>query len=239
VETTPALVPLILDDGVHQRLSGVAHAAELTLRTAGASRRLSGSILWTHFGASGPLVLDASRHWLRSRLNGEAVEATLNVVPDDTFESLESWCRDMARDRPRSSLRTTLAAKLPASVAEAWIGGAALDPGTTMAHLSKEDRRRLIRALVQAPLAIRESRGYNYAEVTAGGIPLAEIDPATMESRVCPGLYLIGEMLDVDGRLGGFNFQWAWSSAWVAAAAITGRLVARPRPTDDDGSARP
>ncbi|MBI3467179.1 MAG: NAD(P)/FAD-dependent oxidoreductase, partial [Planctomycetes bacterium] len=67
---------------------------------------------------------------------------------------------------------------------------------------------------------VRDSRGYPYAEVTAGGVPLEEINPATMESRKCPGLYLVGEILDVDGRIGGFNFQWAWSSAWVAAAAI-------------------
>ena len=65
-----------------------------------------------------------------------------------------------------------------------------------------------------------DSRGYSYAEVTAGGIPLDEIDPATMQSRMCPGLFLVGEILDVDGRLGGFNFQWAWSSGWVAGQAI-------------------
>ena len=77
---------------------------------------------------------------------------------------------------------------------------------------------------ILTPLDVRDSRGYNYAEVTAGGIPLAEIDPTTMESRVRRGLYLIGEMLDVDGRIGGFNFQWAWSSAWVAASAIGRKL---------------
>ena len=67
---------------------------------------------------------------------------------------------------------------------------------------------------------MRDSRGYNYAEVTAGGVPLDEIDSRTMQSRVRPGLYLVGEILDVDGRLGGFNFQWAWSSAWVAGQAM-------------------
>ena len=95
-----------------------------------------------------------------------------------------------------------------------------------MAHLTREDRRRLIAALLETPLGVKDSRGYNYAEVTAGGIPLSEIDPATMESRICPGLYLIGEILNVDGRIGGFNFQWAWSSAWVAAAAIARTLRA-------------
>ena len=92
---------------------------------------------------------------------------------------------------------------------------------TTMAHLAREDRRRLVAcARRQRRSLCVDSRGYAYAEVTAGGIPLDEIDPATMESRVCPGLYLVGEILDVDGRLGGFNFQWAWSSGWVAGHAM-------------------
>jgi predicted flavoprotein YhiN len=70
------------------------------------------------------------------------------------------------------------------------------------------------------PLPITDSRGYNYAEVTAGGITLTEIDPGTMASRVCPGLYLVGEILDVDGRIGGFNFQWAWCTARIAGEAL-------------------
>ena len=73
---------------------------------------------------------------------------------------------------------------------------------------------------------MRDSRGYNYAEVTAGGVPLEEIDHRTMASRTCDGLYLVGEILDVDGRLGGFNFQWAWSSGWVAGHAIASRAEA-------------
>ena len=82
-------------------------------------------------------------------------------------------------------------------------------------------RRRLVRALLAWPLPVRDSRGYGFAEVTAGGVPLTEIDPATMESRKCPGLHLVGEILDVDGRLGGFNFQWAWSTGWVAARGLS------------------
>jgi len=79
-------------------------------------------------------------------------------------------------------------------------------------------------ALLDTCLPVRGSRGFAYAEVTAGGVPLDQVDSATMESRLCPGLYFAGEILDVDGRLGGFNFQWAWSSAWVAASAIGRRL---------------
>ena len=90
-------------------------------------------------------------------------------------------------------------------------------------HDLAADRRRLAHALTEWPLAVTASRGYNFAEATAGGVSLDEIRWSTMESRVCPGLYLTGEILDVDGRIGGFNFQWAWASARVAAAAIAAR----------------
>ena len=88
-------------------------------------------------------------------------------------------------------------------------------------------RHALVRTLRETALPVRGSRGFAYAEVTAGGVPLDEVDSATMESRLCPNLFFTGEILDVDGRLGGFNFQWAWSSAWVAAQAIA-RVIGPP-----------
>jgi len=225
VETTPALVPLVLDDSRHTRLTGVAHPAAVIVRSNGAAPvRLTGSMLWTHFGVSGPVVLNASRHWLRSRLEGHNVTVVISVVPGETFASLEQWLTAEQQNRARALVRTVVATRVPAAVADLWTERASIDASTTLSHLTRDDRRRLIHALLETPLEVRDSRGYNYAEVTAGGIPLSEIDPTTMESRVRRGLYLIGEMLDVDGRIGGFNFQWAWSSAWVAASAIGRRL---------------
>jgi predicted Rossmann fold flavoprotein len=177
-------------------------------------------MLWTHFGVSGPVILNASRHWLRSRLAGRDATVVMSVVPGETFASLERWLSEEQRRHPRALVRTVIATRVPAAVADVWTAQAGIDASTTLSHLKREDRRRLIHALLEMPLDVRDSRGYNYAEVTAGGIPLTEVDPATMESRLRRGLYLIGEMLDVDGRIGGFNFQWAWSSAWVAASAI-------------------
>jgi len=110
---------------------------------------------------------------------------------------------------------------VPASVAAALLARLGIDITTPLAHFARDDRRRLVHALVAWPLPVVGTRGYNYAEATAGGVALDEIDPSTMASRVCRGLYLVGEMLDVDGRIGGFNFQWAWSSAWVAARALS------------------
>jgi predicted Rossmann fold flavoprotein len=221
VDTTPALVPLVLSDSAHVRLAGVAHPVAVTVRVDGSAPiRLDGAMLWTHFGVSGPVMLNASRHWLRARLDNRAVQLSVALLPGITFDALDAWLVEQQQAHPRALVRTVLASRLPAAVADTWMDVAGVDGSTTLAHLARDDRRRLVTALLETLLAVRDSRGYNYAEVTAGGIPLSEIDPATMESRLCRGLYLIGEMLDVDGRIGGFNFQWAWSSAWVAAQAI-------------------
>src|SRR5688572_11626273 len=219
IATTPALAPLLVDGA--RTLTGVAHPAAMTLRLDGRTViRLAGPLLWTHFGVSGPLALNMSRHWHRARLDGHHPVIAVSLLPGETFESLEAWWLDQERLRPRAQLGTVLATRLPAAVAEAWIATAGVPADVTLAHVSRERRRRLVHALLDTPLAVSDSRGYSYAEVTAGGVPLDEIDSATMQSRVCDGLYLVGEILDVDGRLGGFNFQWAWSSAWVAAQAI-------------------
>jgi predicted Rossmann fold flavoprotein len=226
VETTAALAPLVLGGGRHVALAGVSHPAALSLRVNGrVSTRLEGALLWTHFGASGPVVLNVSRHWHRARLDAGDVELVVSVCPEESFESLEAWWRAQERERPRAQVNTVLATRLPGAIADAWIAAAGIDRETTMAHVNRDDRRRLIHSLIETPIEALDSRGYAYAEVTAGGIPLDEIDAATMQSRVCPGLYLVGEILDVDGRLGGFNFQWAWSTGYVAGHAIAKALT--------------
>jgi predicted Rossmann fold flavoprotein len=227
VATTPALAPLVLRGSMHEALSGVSHVAALTLRVAGRTVvRLEGSLLWTHFGVSGPVVLNLSRHWHRATLEGDAAEVRLSLLPGDTFDSLDRRLLDETESRPRVQIATVLGGWLPQAVAAAWLAPGGLDRETTMAHLSREDRRRLVHALLDSALDVQDSRGYAYAEVTAGGVPLDEIDTATMESRRQRDLYLVGEVLDVDGRLGGFNFQWAWSSGWVAGHALARTLEA-------------
>jgi predicted Rossmann fold flavoprotein len=148
------------------------------------------------------------------------VAATVSFVPGLDHDEVDRVWLDRTRDRPLASIATVLASLVPASLASALLQRLAIEPATTLAELRRDDRRRLIRALTEWPLSISGSRGYNFAEATAGGVDLREIDPKTMQSRKCHGLYLVGEVLDVDGRIGGFNFQWAWSSAAVAAAAL-------------------
>ena len=225
VPTTPALAPLLLDaaDAVHAAVSGVSHDVELAVRVDGAiAIRLTGALLWTHFGISGPVALNASRHWLRAQLDGRPVAMTANLRPGRQFDEVDGEWQRLAIANPKASVQTTLASMLPASVAAAILLRLSLDGRSTLAHFPRDDRRRLARALVEFPLAVTGSRGYTHAEATAGGITLAEIDASTMASRTCPGLSCVGEILDVDGRIGGFNFQWAWSSGFVAGRALSG-----------------
>jgi predicted Rossmann fold flavoprotein len=225
VPTTPALVPLVLADapggGMHRTLSGVSHDVELSLWADGRiTTRQRGSLLWTHFGISGPVTLDVSRHWLRVEREGRRALLTASFCPGDSFERLETRWMAAVSTRPKGSVVTALAAQVPESVASALLERIQVDLRRELAHLTRSERRRLVHALLEWPLPVSGCRGYNYAEATAGGVTLDEVNPATMESRVCPGLYLIGEMLDVDGRIGGFNFQWAWSSAFVAGRGL-------------------
>jgi predicted Rossmann fold flavoprotein len=217
---SPALVPLVLEDGLQRGLSGVAALVELTVRRPPKPLRLRGPLLFTHFGVSGPVVLDASRYWSQAQAQGLSCEIQASFLPGLDFAAAERWLLDAARTSPSGLLRAKLAERMPVSLAAAFLAraGAALD--TRLDRLTRDTRRLLLTEILEWRLPVRESRGYNVAEVTAGGVPLSEVDPATMESRRAPGLFLVGEILDVDGRLGGFNFQWAWSSAWAAAGGL-------------------
>lgn len=224
VPPVPALVPLLLDPSAglaHAELSGVSHDAEIAVWLDGRIvERIQGPLLWTHFGISGPAALDVSRHWTRATGDGRRVELTLSFLPGSGFEGAGARLASSAAERPRASLQTIVADLVPAAVAAALLGALRIDPSQPAGSLTRESRRQLAHALAEWRLPVVGTRGYNVAEVTAGGVDLAEIDPKTMASRVCPGLFLVGEMIDVDGRLGGFNFQWSWASAKTAARAL-------------------
>ena len=220
--TVPALVPLMLDDRMfHKTLSGLSQHVELTTIAEGrVVDRRTGSLLWTHFGISGPVVMDASRFWTLGHEQGETVEVYGNFLPGQTQEQAKLWLMEQATDNPRRSLLNTWAQQIPERFAEALCAYAECDPKTAVAQVPRKDRDRLLAALTKFNFLVSHDRGWNYAEVTAGGVPLEEIDFRTMESRLAPGLYLIGEILACDGRIGGFNFQWAWATGFLAGRAV-------------------
>lgn len=226
--TVPALVPLVLDDQMfHQSLSGLSQEITLTTTVNGhTADTRTGSLLWTHFGISGPVVMDASRFWTLARERGEDARIHANFLPGQTPEQARAWFVHEASHRPRRSLVNTLTLRVPERFAEALCGHVGCSPQQAVAQVCRADRERLIAALTKLALPIERARGWNYAEVTAGGVPLEEIDYRTMESKLVPGLYLVGEILDCDGRIGGFNFQWAWATGFLAGRAAAG-LVSR------------
>lgn len=222
VPTAPALEPLILAGAFHAPLSGIAHDAAIRVSRPGEKNvDLRGSLLWTHFGISGPLALDASRFMRRARLAGRAAAMRLSFTPDRSPEDVDRHLVAAVRDRPHQHVATELgrAFGLVQAVALRLAERAAGQDGP-LSKLTRDERRALVKALTAFPLEIVDGRGYNFAEVTSGGVSLDEVNPKTMESRLAPGLYFVGEILDVDGRIGGFNFQWAWSTAKVAGRAL-------------------
>lgn len=237
--TYPALVPLILESTFfHAGLSGISHDATITTQVnKKVIDRRTGSLLWTHLGISGPVVLDASRFWVMAKGQGQEVRVTMSCFPDKTNEEVEQWIGQVSRQPGRKTVGNFLAQQLPTRLVQAlclMVDQEHQDLGEPspknlesmpMNQLPQLKRKTLTKVLTELHLPVVGNRGWNFAEVTSGGIPLSEINPKTMMSRKVPGLYLIGEMLDCDGRIGGFNFQWAWSTGFIAGTSASANLA--------------
>ena len=206
VEPRPALVPLTLggEDVLFRELSGVA--AEVVARCGKAAFREAA--LFTHRGLSGPAILQVSSYWKR----GEAVE--IDFLPDRAA----SWLVEAKRTAPRARLSKLLGEALPARLAAAL--GERLGLDGEIGQLGDKALNAAAQRLGHWGFVPNGSEGFAKAEVTAGGISTAELSSQTMEARKVPGLYAIGEAVDVTGWLGGYNFQWAWASARAAGQAI-------------------
>ena len=228
-DTWPALVPLVLDEDFgHADLSGVSHRAELSVRVGG--KRIAsatGELLWTHFGISGPVALDISRTWVREEELGHAPTLHCHSVPDFSREEIEDAFLSEGRRTPTMTAERFLSHELPRRIAQWHCRRSGLEPRHPISQVPKEARRTLLDRVSALHLPATAPRGWNVAEVTAGGVPLAEIDHRTFASRACDQLSLVGEILDCEGRLGGFNFQWAWASGAAAGRAIAKRVGSR------------
>jgi predicted Rossmann fold flavoprotein len=233
--TVPALVPLVLETTFfHAALSGVSMNVEfLTLVNNQLVDRRTGSLLWTHFGVSGPVVMDASRFYALAKQGGHQVELRCNFVPGSDAQAMDRELVRRIGASPHLSVKKLLTASVTERVAEAFCRLCGVDPGTPSGQLTKDRRAALVQTLTGLTLPVVRDRGWNHAEVTAGGVPLKEVNFRTMESKLVRGLYLVGEMLDCDGRIGGFNFQWAWATGFIAGHAAAADLSRRKRrPTD-------
>ncbi len=196
--TRPGLVPLTLKV---PELSGVS--VEVVTRLGRASFREA--MLFTHRGLSGPAILQISSYWLPGQ------EIAIDLLPD--LDAV-SFLKDRKRDRPRAELRTVLAEVLPQRLAQH------LAAEGTMANLRDRDLEALADRLKAWKIVPTGTEGYAKAEVTVGGVDTDELSSRSMEAKRVPGLFVVGEAVDVTGWLGGYNFQWAWSSGWAAGEAV-------------------
>jgi hypothetical protein len=177
--------------------------------------RQRGAILFAHFGVSGPAVLDVSR-----AVSGHPRPDTLllrcDFLPEVKQQSLESALQEECGGAGRRLAVGLLAQRLPQRLAEAVAEQAGLASGRRAAELSRSERHNLARTAKQFDIPLAGTLGFRKAEVTAGGVSLAEVDSRTMQSRLAPGLFFAGELLDLDGPIGGYNFQAAFSTGWLA-----------------------
>ena len=206
VEPRPALVPLTLsgEDLLFRELSGVA--APVVARCGGATFREAA--LFTHRGLSGPAILQVSSYWRRGDQIG------IDFVPDRAA----GWLIEAKRQRPRASLRGTLGETLPDRLAATLAQKLGFEG--ELGRLKDAEAGAIEARLADWRFTPNGSEGFAKAEVTIGGIDTAELSSKTMEAKRVPGLYAIGEAVDVTGWLGGYNFQWAWASGWAAAQAL-------------------
>jgi len=208
--TRAGLVPFTLHKPLLeqvQTLSGVSVPSVITAENGTVFRE---NLLFTHRGLSGPAVLQISSYWLP----GEFV--TINLVPECDLAEFLNQQRDA---HPNQSLKNTLGMQLPKRLVER-LQQLGQIPDVTLKQLNSRDQEKLIETLTAWRVQPNGTEGYRTAEVTLGGVDTHELSSRTMEARNVPGLYFIGEVMDVTGWLGGYNFQWAWSSAWACAQAL-------------------
>ena len=223
--TYAALTPVLAEGGPFALLAGVSLPVTITARSGEREATATGGFLFTHHGYSGPAVLDVSHVIVRSREPG-AAPATLEVQ----WTRLEAgeWVGALARAGTRT-VGGVVRRELPDRLADVLMARAGVDPATRLAQLHREDRQRLVEALTRSVLPWTGDEGYKKAEVTGGGVNLAEVDPVTLESRKHAGLHICGEALDAFGPIGGYNFLWAWSTGRAAGLAAA---LAPPRRTE-------
>jgi predicted Rossmann fold flavoprotein len=214
----PALTPLLGSDSGHAALSGVSLNARLRGKAGARTIETQGGFLFTHRGYSGPSVLDISHLVAR--------QPDANATIRAQWSALDAAAWDREFEAPSALISTIVARHVPARLAERLMIESGVPADRRTSNLRRTERISLIGRLTSYVLPWSGDEGYKKAEVTGGGVALDEVDPRTLESRRCPGLYLCGEILDVFGPIGGHNFAWAWATGRAAGlAAGAGRAA--------------
>jgi predicted Rossmann fold flavoprotein len=210
-ETYPALTPLTADPPVHASLAGVSLSVRIEVPVARRPAVVEGGFLFTHRGYSGPAALDVSHFSIMARRRGEDLPLLVRWAALDAA----AW-HELLLEPGGGSVGPLLRRHLPQRLADALLVEAGIAMDLPRSRLRRGERSRLVELLCRYRLPVTGDEGYRKAEVTGGGIPLGEVDARTLESRIAPGVFLCGEMLDAFGPIGGYNFCWAWASGRAA-----------------------
>jgi hypothetical protein len=221
VTPRPALVPITTRQEWVAALKGVT-LDDVKLSVLDQEKPLlakRGGFLFAHFGLTGPSPLDVSKAISRHP-SPASLMLEIDFLPTIAEPALEEELKTLSLAHGKKQLAVLLAEKLPRRLADELLALAGLERDRKAAGLTRDDRRRLLGALKRQRLPVAGTLGFEKAEVTSGGVALDEVDSRTMQSKKTPGLYLAGEILDLDGPIGGYNFQAAWSAGWLAGRSV-------------------
>lgn len=223
VDTCPSLVPFNIREDFVRELQGLS-LKNISIRIQDGKKVLFeefGEMLFTHFGVSGPLILTASSVCAR-KVREKELTLFVDLKPALTIEQLDARLLREFEDGRNRQFKNVIPTLFPAKLVPVMLRLGGISPDKKASEITKGERQRFLRCMKELELTITGLRGYNEAVITKGGVSVKEIQPATMESKKVPGLYFIGEVLDLDAITGGFNLQIAWSTAAAAAKAAGG-----------------
>lgn len=222
----PALVPVLCADAVVPHMAGVRLKNVRLTAAVTPPVETFGEVHFTDFGISGPAVFPVSRGIAVAARKGPVL-LTLDFKPALDEKKLDARLLRDIGSAGKKSLKGLLAGLLPLQAVDPFLAAAGLEPGARAAELSRGDRRTMLSFLKSFPLTATGTLPLERAMVTAGGVKLGEIDPGTMESRIVPGLFICGELLDLDGTTGGFNLQAAFTTGFFAGRGAAGTAAKR------------
>jgi predicted Rossmann fold flavoprotein len=220
VPPRPALVPITVNVTWVAELRGVT-LPDVSIRILEGETPLiakRGSLLFAHFGLSGPVALDASRA-VSGHPRPASLQLELDFLPAMKETEFDEFLRVEALAQGKKHLAVVLAEKLPRRLCDMLLTACGMEADRRAAGLSRAERAALVSAVKRQRLPIRGTLGFEKAEVTAGGVALDEVDSRNMQSKKIPGLFIAGELLNLDGPIGGYNFQAAWSTGWLAGGS--------------------
>ena len=221
IETHPSLVPFNITEGYCRELQGLA-LKNVKVSVYNNDKMYfsdQGEMLFTHFGVSGPLILSASCY-IADKINPQNCEIVIDLKPALDNDTLDKRILKDFKENINRNLNNSLDKLLPKKLIPIIIDNANIDPYKKVHEITKEERERLVNAIKEMTLHVNGLRDYNEAIITKGGISVNEINPKTMESKKEPGIYFVGEVLDLDAMTGGYNLQIAWSTGYLAGNSI-------------------